>query len=54
MGKTRDLSKKTGDIKRTFHARMGTIKGQKQEDLTEVMILRRDGKNTQKNCTHRR
>ena len=31
MGKTRDLFKKTGDIKRTFHARMGTIKGQKQE-----------------------
>ena len=26
MGKTRDLFKKTGDIKRTFHARMGTIK----------------------------
>ena len=36
MGKTRDLFKKTGDIKRTFHARMGTIKGQKQEDLTEA------------------
>ena len=36
MGKTRDLIKKTGDIKRTFHARMGTIKGQKQEDLTEA------------------
>ena len=26
MGKTRDLSKKIGDIKGTFHARMGTIK----------------------------
>ena len=25
MGKTRDLLKKTGDIKGTFHARMGTI-----------------------------
>jgi len=27
MGKTRDLFKKIGDIKRIFHARMGTIKG---------------------------
>ena len=26
MGKTRDLFKKTGDIKGTFHARMDTIK----------------------------
>ena len=26
MGKTRDLFKKIGDTKRTFHAKMGTIK----------------------------
>ena len=26
MGKTRDLFKKIGDIKRTFHAKMGSIK----------------------------
>ena len=26
MGKTRDLFKKIGDIKRTFHAMMGMIK----------------------------
>ena len=26
MGKTRDFFKKTGDIKGTFHARMGMIK----------------------------
>ena len=26
MGKIRDLFKKIGDIKRTFHARMGMIK----------------------------
>ena len=25
MGKARDLFKKIGDIKRTFHARMGTM-----------------------------
>ena len=30
MGKTRDFFKKTGDIKGTFHAKMGTNKGQKQ------------------------
>ena len=30
MGKTRDLSKKTGDTKGTFHAKIGSIKGQKQ------------------------
>ena len=27
MGKTRDLFKKIGDAKGTFHAKMGTIKG---------------------------
>ena len=27
MGKTRDLLRKIGAIKETFHARMGTIKG---------------------------
>ena len=26
MGKTRELFKKTGDTKETFHAKMGTIK----------------------------
>ena len=29
MGKTRDLFKKTRDTKGTFHAKMGSIKGQK-------------------------
>ena len=28
-GKTRDLLNKTGDIKGTFHAKMGTIKDRK-------------------------
>ena len=36
MGKTRDLFKKTGDIKGTFHARMGTIKDRSGKDLTEA------------------
>ena len=36
MGKTRDLFKKIGDIKGTFHARMGTIKDRNGKDLTEA------------------
>ena len=33
MGKTRDLFKKIGDIKGTFHARMGTTKGRNSKDI---------------------
>ena len=36
MGKTRDLLKKVGDTKGTFHAKMGTIKNRNGMDLTEV------------------
>ena len=36
MGKTRDLFKKIGDIKGTFHARMGTVKDRNGKDLTEA------------------
>ena len=36
MGKTRDLFKKTGDNKGTFHARMGMIKDRNCKDLTEA------------------
>ena len=36
MGKTRDLFKKIRDIKRTFHAKMGTIKDRNSMDLTEA------------------
>ena len=51
MGKTRYLVKKIGNIKGTFYARMGTLENRNNEDLTEAKILRRGGKNTQKNCT---
>ena len=51
MGKTRDLFKKIRDTKGTFHAKMGSIKDKNDIDLTEQKILRRGGKNTQKNCT---
>ena len=36
MGKTGDLFKKIGDIKGTFHARMGTIKDKNGKELTEA------------------
>ena len=51
MGKTTDHFKKSRDTKGTFHAKMGTIKDKNCMDLTEKKILRRGGKNTQKNCT---
>ena len=50
MGKTRDLFKKIRDTKGIFHAKMGSIKGRNGMGLTEQKILRRGGKNTQKNC----
>ena len=51
MGKTRDLLKKIRDTKGTLHSKMGTIKDRNGMDLTEQKILRRGGKNTQKNYT---
>ena len=47
----RDLFKKIRDTKGTFHAKMGSIKDRNSMDLTEHKILRRVGKNTQKNYT---
>ena len=53
LGKTRDLVKKIRDTKGTFHAKMGSIKDRNGMDLTEAEILRRGGRNTQKNCTRK-
>ena len=36
MGKTKDIFKKIGDMKRTLHARIGTIKDRNSMDLTEA------------------
>ena len=52
MGKTRDL-KKIRDTKGTFHAKMGSIKDRNAMDLSEAEMLRRGGKNTQKNNTRK-
>ena len=51
MGKTRELFKKIRDTKEIFHAKMDMIKDRNDMDLTKVKILRRGGKNTQKNYT---
>ena len=53
MGKTRDLFKNIRDTKGTLHAKMGSIKDRNGMDITEEEILRRGGKNTEKNYTER-
>ena len=41
MGKTRDLFKKIGDTKGTFHAKVGTIKDKNGMDLTEAEDIKK-------------
>ena len=41
MGKTRDLFKKIGDTKGTFHAKMGTIKDRNVMDLTDAEDIKK-------------
>ena len=41
MGKTRDLFKKIRDTKRTFRAKMGTIKDRNGMDLTEAEDIKK-------------
>ena len=47
MGRTRDLFKKSGDTKGTFHAKMGMTKDRNGMDLTEA----EDIKKRQQECT---
>ena len=51
MVNTRDLFKKIRDTKGTFHAKMGSIKDRNGMALQKQKILKRGGKNIQKNCT---
>jgi len=51
MGKTRDVFKKIRDTKGIFHAKMGLIKDRNGMELQRQKILKRGGKNSQKNCT---
>ena len=46
VGKTKDLFKKIGDIKGTFHAGMGRIKGRNCKDLAEAEEVARMHRNT--------
>ena len=41
MGKTRNLFKKIGDTKGTFHAKMVTIKHRNGKDLTEAEEIKK-------------
>ena len=41
MGKTSDLFKKIRDTKRTFHAKMGTMKDRNGMDLTEAEEIKK-------------
>ena len=41
MGKTRDLFKKIGDTKGTFHTKVGLIKDTNSMDLTEAEDIRK-------------
>ena len=55
MGTTRDLLKKTGDIKGIFNPRMCMIKDRNGEGLTEAEeTKKRCQKHTQKNYLHER
>ena len=41
MGKIRNLFRKIGDKKGTFHVRMGTIKDRSDKDLTEAEEIKK-------------
>ena len=45
--------KKIRDTQEIFHEKVGTIKDRNSMDLTEAEILRRGGKNTQKDYTEK-
>ena len=51
MGKTRDLFKKIGNTKGTFHAKIGTLKDRNHKTLTEAEEIQKMWQDTQKNCT---
>ena len=49
--KNRNLFKKIGDIKGTFHARMGTIKDRNGKDLTDIEEIKKKWQEYTKNYT---
>ena len=52
-GKTRDLFRKIGNIKGTFHPKISTIKDKNSRDLVDTEEIKKDGKATWKNCIKR-
>ena len=50
-GKTRDLFKKIGDIKGTFHARMDMIKDRNVKDITKAEEIKNRWQKYTENCT---
>ena len=46
MGKTRDVFKKSRDIKGIFHVRMGTMKDRNSKDLIEAEEVARKYRRT--------
>ena len=53
MGKTRDLFKKIRDTKKTFHAKMGSIKDRNDMDLTEAEDIKKRGQEYTELCKKR-
>ena len=51
MGKSRDLFKKIRDTKRTFHAKMGSIKDRNGMDLTEAEDIKKRWQEYTEDCT---
>ena len=51
MGQTRDLFQKIRDTKGAFHAKMGTIKGRNDKDLTEAEEIKKRWREYTENCT---
>ena len=51
MGKTRDVFKKIRDTKRTFHAKIGSIKDRNGMEVTEAKDVKKRWQETQKDCT---
>ena len=53
MKMTRDRLKKIGDITRTFHSRMGTIKDRNGKDLTEAEEIKKRWQEYTENYTRK-
>ena len=51
MGKTRDVFNKIRDTKRTFHAKLGTVKDRNGMDLTEAEDIKKRWQEYTENCT---